>query len=290
MLHTPDQSSLLDTYRLLMLPLARLAVSRGLPYARLDDMLRQAMVEAAREAARETLGSTGGHGEVSRISTATGLNRREVTRLLQTDQAQARPKRWPAGEVFTRWLSDPDYRSRGRPRTLARQGPAPSFEALAQSVTRDIHPRSLLEELTRLGLARWDDAADTVQLQRDAVVPRSDFARMLAFLGDNVGDHLNAAVDNVLGDGTAHFEQAIYADELSQESVLKLRALITTHWAALFDGLVPALETLIANDKASGRRQDQRTRIGFYSYTQAMGTAAPPAPPSPLPTPTGDTP
>ena len=38
MLYTPDQSSLLDTYRLLMLPLARLAVSRGVPYARLDDM------------------------------------------------------------------------------------------------------------------------------------------------------------------------------------------------------------------------------------------------------------
>lgn len=279
MLHTPDQSSLLDTYRLLMLPLARLAVSRGVPYARLDDMLRQAMVEAAREAAREVQGSTGGHGEVSRISTATGLNRREVTRLLQADVAQSRPKRWPAGEVFTRWLSDPDYRSRGRPRTLARQGQAPSFEALAQSVTRDIHPRSLLEELTRLGLARWDEASDTVLLQRDAVVPRSDFARMLAFLGDNVGDHLNAAVDNVLGDGTAHFEQAIYADELSQASVLKLRALIATHWTALFDGLVPALEGLIADDKAQGREQDQRTRIGFYSYTQPMDAPEPPAAP-----------
>lgn len=266
MLHTPDQSALLDTYRLLLLPLARLAVSRGLPYARLDDMLRQAMVEAA----RETHSGPAGHGEVSRISTATGLNRREVTRLLQADTQQARPKRWPAGEVFTRWLSDPDYRSRGRPRTLARQGEAPSFEALAQSVTRDIHPRSLLEELTRLGLARWDEAADTVELQRDAVVPRSDFARMLSFLGDNVGDHLSAAVDNVLGDGSAHFEQAIYADELSEDSVLKLRALIAAQWSALFDGLVPALEGLIADDKAQGRPQDQRTRIGFYSYTQPM--------------------
>ena len=60
------------------------------------------------------------------------------------------------------------------------------------------------------------------------------------------------------------------ADELSEDSVLKLRALIAAQWSALFDGLVPALEGLIADDKAQGRPQDQRTRIGFYSYTQPM--------------------
>jgi hypothetical protein len=266
MLHTPDQSALLETLRQLLQPLARLAVSRGLPYARLDEMLRSALVDAARQLPSHA----DGHGEVSRISTATGLNRREVTRLLQED-GPARPvRRWPAGEVFTRWLSDAQYRSKGRPRTLARQGAEPSFESLAQSVTRDIHPRSLLEELTRLGLARWDEASDTVELQREAVVPRSDFARMLSFLGDNVGDHLNAAVENVLGDGQAHFEQAIYADELSDASLQKLRALIAAQWTVLFESLVPALEGLIAEDQAAGRPQDQRARIGFYSFTQAM--------------------
>ena len=68
MLHTPDQSALLDTYRLLLLPLARLAVSRGLPYARLDDMLRSAMVDAA----RELQANAGSHGEgVGRVEPLT---------------------------------------------------------------------------------------------------------------------------------------------------------------------------------------------------------------------------
>jgi len=267
MLQTPEQSSLLDTYRLLLAPLARLAVARGVTYARLDDLLRQAMVEAAREAHA----GVGGQGVVSRVSTATGLNRREVTRLLKTDTPLARAKRWPAGEVFTRWLSDPEYRGGGsRPLALRRQGPAPSFESLAQSVTRDIHPRSLLEELIRLGLASLDEATDTVAVQGDAMVPRSDFARMLTFLGDNVGDHLSATVENLLGDGSAHFEQAIFADELSEDSLRKLRALIAAHWVTLFDGLVPALEAMIAEDQAQGRVQDRRARIGFYSYTHRM--------------------
>lgn len=266
MLHTPDQTALLEAYQRLLMPLARLAVSRGVPFARLDELLRVALVEAA----REQRNGAGSHGEVSRISAATGLNRREVTRLLATDATPRPPRRWPAGEVFTRWLSDAQYRSRGKPRPLPRQGEAPSFESLAQSVTRDIHPRSLLEELTRLGLARWDEATDTVALQRNAVVPRSDFSQMLSFLGDNVGDHLNAAVDNVLGDGSAHFEQAVYADELSRESLMQLRKLISEQWVHLFERLVPALEQLIAEDQAAGRPQDHRVRIGFYSFTKAM--------------------
>lgn len=271
MMHTPDQTALLEACQRLLMPLARLAVSRGLPYARLDELLRAALVKAAREQCQ----SAGGHGEVSRVSVATGLNRREVTRLLDAGAAPRPTRRWPAGEVFTRWLSDAQYRSRGKPRKLPRQGDAPSFEALALSVTRDMHPRSLLEELTRLGLARWDEASDTVELQRDALVPRSDFSHMLGFLGDNVGDHLHAAVDNVLGDGQTHFEQAIYADELSLESVQQMRTLISAQWAALFEHLVPALEQLIAQDHAAGRAQDQRVRIGFYSFTQKM--AEPPS-------------
>lgn len=266
MLHTPDQTALLEAYQRLLLPLARLAVSRGLPCARLEELLRAAVVQAA----REQHNVAGTHGEVSRISAATGLNRREVTRLLDAGAAPRPTRRWPAGEVFTRWLSDPQYRNRSKPRKLARQGPAPSFEALAQSVTRDIHPRSLLEELTRLGLVHWDEDSDKVALQRDAVVPRSDFAQMLSFLGNNVGDHLHAAVDNVMGDGSIHFEQAIYADELSEASLQQLRDLISEQWALMFERLVPALEALIAADQTAGRPQDQRARIGFYSFTQPM--------------------
>ena len=123
--------------------------------------------------------------------------------------------------------------------------------------------------------ARWDEASDTIELQRDAVVPRSDFARMLSFLGDNVGDHLSAAVDNVLSDGSAHFEQAVYADELTEDSIQKLRSLIAAQWSTLFNNLVPALEALIADDKAAGRPQDQRARIGFYSFTQPMDPSGP---------------
>jgi hypothetical protein len=175
--------------------------------------------------------------------------------------------------VFTKWLADPSLTTRkGELMALPRQGPAPSFEALAQSVTRDVHPRSLLDELCRLGLARID--GDMVHVARDSFVPRGDTDRMLGFLGSNVGDHLRAAVANVLADTPPHLEQAVFADELSTESLEAFRQLMRTQWKALLEATVPALQHLIDADRAAGRPQVQRVRVGLYTYSEAM--AAPP--------------
>ena len=254
----------------LLAPLAKLAVAKGMPCAVVEDRLRLAFVRAAREAQPNLLS----HRMVSRIATATGLSRREVTRLTQA--AAASPRRRPvAAEVFALWASDPQYRdARGRPRKLPRQGEAPSFETLAQSVTRDVHPRTLLDELLRLGLAAHDPAADSISLVNDAFVPRGDSGRMLGFLGHNVGDHLGAAVDNVLGDGHQHFEQAVFADELSQQSIDAVRASIERQWRALCDSLVPQLRKLIEADHAAGRPQDRRLRVGLYSYSDRLTETA----------------
>lgn len=270
--HPLDQTALLAALRQVLRPLARLALARGLPYAALDELLRAALVEEARRLHVETPS----HGLVSRLSTATGLTRREVGRLLE---AGAEPllnaPHSLASEVLVRWMADPLYKRQGRPRTLPRMGEAPSFEALAQSVTRDVHPRSLLDELCRLDLVACNTDIDTVALRRDAFVPRADLAHMLSLLADNVGDHLNAAVDNVLGSGDAHFEQAVFADELSVPSVQALRPQIAAQWTDMFGRLAPELEQRIADDRTEGRTQDQRVRVGYYSFSTPMPADAP---------------
>ena len=48
----------------------------------------------------------------------------------------------------------------------------------------------------RLGLAHIDPQTDGVSLLQQGFVPKGDWQRMLAFLRDNVSDHLHAAVGN----------------------------------------------------------------------------------------------
>ena len=272
--------ALLAAFRSVLRPLARLAVASGLTYPRIDEVLREVMVEAA-SAAHSSLPP---QRRVSRISTTLGLHRREVTRLSRQDNAPAAVPPSHTTRLFLKWQSDPRLRdSAGNLLSLPRQGAGLTFETLAQQVTRDVHPRSLLGELCRLGLARHDEGQDVVTLLVDAFVPRGDKGRMLGFLGANVGDHFEAAVTNVLGDGREHFEQAIFADELSTESVRAFRDTITRQWQVLRAAAVPALETLIEVDRATGRKQDQRLRIGLFSWSEPMASgtsdaATPPAP------------
>jgi hypothetical protein len=277
--HAQQLQALQDAMRALLMPLARLAVARGLPFAVVEEMLKHAFVQAAGEAHPGLLP----HRKVSRISTVTGINRREVTRLTQPSESPAKARgRSLASEVFAHWITDRGYRNpEGAPRALPRQGPAPSFESLAQEITRDVHPRSLLDELLRLQLATLDAESDLVTLSLHAV-PRGDSVRMLGFLGENVGDHLNAAVENVLGDGGRHFEQAIFADGLSEASMVWVRQTVRAHWQGLLAAMVPELESRIEADGRLDPAPGRRLRVGMYSY-EDPGAAAPALAPAPAP-------
>ena len=274
-----DSAALMRAMKQLMEPLATLAIARGIPFVTIEDMFKTAVVDAARTA-HPTLPS---HRIVSRISTVTGINRREITRLTQARSEPPPERRSPATRVFTKWLAESSLKtSHGEMMALPRQGPAPSFEALAQSVTRDVHPRSLLDELCRLGLARVED--DRVHVVRDSFVPTNDSGRMLGFLGSNVGDHLRAAVANVLTDPPAHLEQAVFADGLSPASVETFEQLMRAQWKALLAAAVPTLQKLIDDDRAAQRPQDQRVRVGLYTYSGRMEAPGQPAdtpPPDP---------
>jgi hypothetical protein len=250
----------------LLAPLAQLAVDKGLPYSVLDELLRAAVVASA-HAAHPTLPE---HRRASRVSAATGLNRREVNRLLALQtQSAAQPARplSPAAAVFAHWRASPVYRTRaGAPRVLPRTGAAPSFESLAQEVTRDVHPRALLEELLRLHLAVHDAQRDTVALAKFNFVPRGDAERMVHWLGANVGDHLAGAVANLSSDEPRHADQAISADGLSAQSLSQVRPVVHAHWLRLHDELVPLLERLIEHDAQSSDGPTYRVRFGIYGY------------------------
>jgi hypothetical protein len=255
----------LEAVRRVLDPLARLCVAHGVAWSALEAIAKAALVEAAGAARTDP----GERGRVSHVSAATGIHRREVARLLAQAKAPAPTRVTPAAAVFARWRADGRFRdAEGRPRPLPRTGAEPSFEALARSVTANVHPRTLLDELCRLGLATLDEASDTVRLEAKAFVPRGDATAMLGLLGANVGDHLQGAVENVLADGRRHVEQAVFADGLSVASVETFAQAVDARWRRLAAEMVPLLEGLIAEDRAAGRPRPARVRVGLYAYAE----------------------
>jgi len=281
----------LEAMLAILTPLARLAIDQGVQFGQMEELLKQAMVEAAVDATRQGQDES---APVSRLSVITGIHRKEVKRLLEpTAPAQLATTVTPAAELFTRWLTSPDWRSAdGRPLVLPRRplpSSGPHFEQLARSITTDVHPRTLLDELCRLELVEHNLEADTVCLRADSFVPAVQLQAMLGCLGANVGDHLAAARVNVATSLRSaqqpdtptlrppFVEQALFADGLSTHSVAQAIEQARTFWGTLLHTMAPALEALEAQDQAQSRATDQRIRIGLYCYAEPA-RSEPPSP------------
>lgn len=258
----------LDAALRVMAPLVRWLLHEGVTHPRLANALKQTFLDTA----PEVLGTTSTKVNDSSISALTGIHRKDVREWRSVGRPL--PKASSLGsvmEVFARWSNDPDYCDRrGRPRVLAVAGGPGSFEALAASVTNDVHPHTLLRELIRLGIASRlhsdsDAADDRVRLCAQAFVPEEGSAEMLQLFSDNVGDHLAAATHNLRQPDVPMLEQSVFADKLRPASVAKMNALARQLWLNAFHEIVRDATAL--SDQDHGRSDaDQRVRIGMYFY------------------------
>ena len=246
----PD-TRVLDRLDALFAPLARLLVAQGVAFPDLAERLKGHYVRAATAQAE-------GKPTDSRLSVLTGLQRRDVARLKGFAAKPPRPS--PLTRLVALWSSDPDYAPDGASRALPRHGPAPSFEALAKRIRKDVHPRALLDTLLEAGTAALSEDGQTVHLRQTAYVPAPGSEAQLGYLAVNVGDHLATAADNLSGQ-PPRFERALHYRGLTEAQA---RALAKEFEA----GQTALLETL--NRKAHAMKQDApeganaRIRAGGY--------------------------
>ena len=252
----------------LMAPLARWLLRHGVSYTGFAEMLKPVFVEAA----RGELAQGPERATQSALSMLSGVHRKDVRAIEQAPPAPPRPPL--ASQVFTRWMTDPRYRDTdGKPRTLARSGARRSFEGLCRELSNDVHPRTVLDELLRLGLVELN-GENLVPLARGFVpAPRLD--EMTAIFSANAADHLAAAVSNLTLEAPKFLEQSIYADGLTPESIEHLHRAACAAWADAFEAVVTqARERVDLDRKGDG---EQRMRFGVYFYSVPAASAAAPA-------------
>jgi Family of unknown function (DUF6502) len=244
-------------------PLAGLLLSRGVRHTFAEDLLKMAFVRAGARA----FAAHGKLPSVSTLSVSTGLRRREVQRLLDTEPVNSSPPKMSmAAQVRARWTSDPEYLdSQGKPRRLPRTAPPgqPSFAGLAGAISKDVHPRPLLDELLRIGAAEED--GDQVLLRGQFNAPDRSWESLVKVGGANVADHLSAVLVNLLTQPRPLFEQALFADGLTQQSAQRAADLAKQMWLQTAPDVTRKLQTLVDLDETAPDN-GWRMRIGLYSY------------------------
>jgi len=245
-------------------PLLRLAVRRGLGLRRIMEIVKDAMVEVA----TQECDAAGAPATDSRLSIMTGVHRKDV-RARRLAPRPARPTRNLASTVIGRWLGDPAWAGRdGRPRALARgEGVPDGFDALVAGISRDVRPRTVLDELVRLGAVALD-ADGAVRLTDAAFTPVDDAARLSLFAA-NLGDHASAAVDNLTAaaDAPRRLERAVFYNRLRPTDVAALTAQARAQGQALLEALNG--EALRRQRRGAGAEDaTRRFRLGVYVYDE----------------------
>lgn len=296
----PTEADLLLSRALrLLAPLVRLLVARGVNYPRLSAALKPLFIDAARaELARAPARLTW-----TAISVLSGVHRKDMRDMLRAQSrgpATDDPVRATLGpprkaltpslaiQVATRWNLARRYRdTEGRPRKLPLRSDRrePSFEQLVEDVSSDVHAQAVLDELQRLNIAAVTDGR--VRLVSDALVPSQRFAELTTLMAENVHDHIAAAAANLSTDraGSERFlEHAMFADELSAESVAALNTLAKQLWKQAVMQAVQAATELVERDRergVAGSAGEMRMRFGSYFYAEPKEPPALPQPDAP---------
>lgn len=260
----PASPALIAVLHRLLSPLVRLMLAKGITLPMAIEFLKRVFVEVAERDFR--IGDK--VATDSRISLLTGVHRKDVRRLRELPRIEGDlPDKVSLGaQVVAAWITQPRWLSDdGKPRPLPRfasDGGKLSFEALVESVSKDIRPRSVLDEWIRLGVVRVNEQEEVV-LQEQAFVPQHGEDEKLAYYGLNVGDHAQAATDNVLGAGRPWFERSVHHQGLSESQIEVLRGRAATLGMAMLQDLHTEA------DKADGEGglSDRRFTCGIYFYS-----------------------
>lgn len=251
-------------------PLVRILLRNGVPFGAFAEMARRVYVEVAeKEFALPDKKQT-----VSRISTLTGLTRKDVTRIQAAETAAAadneryhRPAR-----VIGGWVREKAYHDkRGRPADLPMDGASGSFAALVKEFSGDIPPRAIADELLRVGAI--EELPDgRVRLLTRGYVPRGDQAQKLGILGADVADLVRTIDHNLTSAPTeAYFQRRVSYDNIPREMVASAsRTLARKAQSCLesMDGTLAAMDR-DRNPKLQGTGR-VRAGVGIYYFEEVI--------------------
>lgn len=265
----------LESVMLVMRPLVRLLVAKGIVFTEVSERLKRLFVDVANEESARAAQ----HPSDSRIAVMTGVHRKDVKRFREEDSGVREPKQALSlsAQALFRWSGDSRFMKSGRARPLRRRSDAEarpgkraeaSFDDLIETVSKDLPVRAILDEWIRLGVARIndDDEIVPVDLWAPTLADNESFLSLVAVHGY---DRLSAAVNNF-----AHMEDKhpiLSVDErgLAPADVEALIKMVRPRAKRVLDVINERAVTLKEKHKGLDDA-NMRIGVGFYFYSEPL--------------------
>lgn len=253
-------------------PLARILLRYGVSYRDFSEVAKRVFVEVA----RDDFALPEKEQTRARISVLTGIQRKEVSRLLDLlpiamDELDVQHNR--AVRVTTGWRQDPEFHEDGKPRPLQATGQR-DFVELVRRYSGDLPARAVLDELVRVGsVVRHRDG--TVTLADDAgYVPHKDRQAQFNILG-SAGRDLFSTIDHNLEceADEQRLQLTVAYDNLPESAMTEFRKLSRNECLELLS----TLDTWLSRhdrdtnpDLTPGASDRYRAGVGIYYFEEEI--------------------
>ena len=267
---TATAASTLEHALSMIEPLACWLIRSGVGYTEFATALKTVFFDEANKEAQRI----GQKPTDSAISLLAGMHRKDINALRLAKEQNVPKHRLVrksismSSQVLGRWLA------KEWPHSIPVQDAPISFDTLVRAISNDKHPRSVLQELERLGAVRVEN--DQVHLLKQAFIPKASTLEAHDIFAANIADHLAAGVHNLTqanandgantsGNETQFIEQSVFADELTEASTQKLRQLSAQAWQQIMRDILE--QAILLNEQDADQPEaTHRFRVGLYAY------------------------
>lgn len=264
------QDSIRKSVARLLAPLARILLRHGISHAEFANWAKAAFIKEA----SENFGVENKKPTVSRIAIVTGINRKEVKRILElpTEEDSGRAKQNRATRVVTGWLQDKEFHNdKGNPAPLEYGEADSAFNQLVKRYGGDVPARAVLDELLRVGTVVRKD--DIVRMKQKGYVPHKSTQEMLDILGESCSDLLETIDHNISNDQEdSRIQLNVVYDNLPDEALEEFRVMAAKKSMELLKELD---EYLVKNDRDTSTKKIKgsgkfRSGLGVYLIEQDL--------------------
>ena len=246
-------------------PLVRIMLRNNIPFGAFSDLARRAYVEVA----TDDFKVEGRKQSNSRISTITGLSRKEVKRLQDLEEEsddELIQKYNRAARVVYGWVHDSNYQLEADvTKPLAFDGKEISFSSLVKIYSGDVPPRAILDELSRVGVVEID-SNETIRLLSRAYIPKDGVNEKIHYLGTDISGLINTMDRNIYQtEKVPFFQRKVYYDNLPDEVISEIKQMINQEGQKLLEKIDEKMATH-DRDANPGSNGTGRNAIGLGVY------------------------
>ena len=263
---------LLSAFRVLLRPLVRILLRHGISFAEFSAIVKAVYVEVA----VTDFKVVGKRGTKSRIAVISGLTRKEVSRVIEiagAEQEGTRSNLNRVARVLAGWHTDPDFTGPyGMPLEVRYEDEgisAVSFSKLVRRYSGDMSPRSMLDELMRVGAVVETDAG-WLKVLRRVYEPQSLAQDSFERVGEVVKNFVDTIDFNLQKEksGVSRFERIVYSTEgIRNEDMPKFDEFVNTRCQALLEEIDNWIAQLDTPGKGE-RVKVTHSGVGIYHYIE----------------------